>query len=510
MQIPAEGTSDPRPRSFHLPLPTWLTGPKVTWSVLALLLVLVWGPRLFRSLWVDETCTFWLAHQGVVAAVEKTWHWPPQSILYSVIETPFCFHGGPFRDFMLRVPTLIGMLAAGYFVYRLAEDAIGRGSGFVAAALFAFHPQAIRLGSQARPYGLAVAAVAGSCWMLYRWVETRERRSLVGYVVASTLIVYLHYFFAPVFLVHAAYVLFVFAMERRNGRWREFVAALVAIGLLALPLVPHMLMLLHEAHEYIFMPAPSVAELADQLLPSIFAVGPLAAAFLVQLAFPGALKPPVALRQSFLFLLLVWWLFGPLLFFAFSRATPMHVFVARYIAFSFPGQVLLLAYAGYCVFGRIEGRVWAVLAVLLSTASPLSMLAAHETAEEELLPFVRIIRSESAQGAPPVLFRSEFQESNSLDWRGGTPETSRLYAPFVAYPIRNPLVLLPYHLTDDVKAYISSTIDSTLANLPEVIFVTHDNTGVDWMIERMGRAGFQAHTKKPNSFTVVIFKRPAG
>jgi hypothetical protein len=84
---------------------------------------------LTRSFWVDEAGTFWMVHEGAIRAVQKTWHWPGQSILYSVIASFFCFDGSPWRDALLRIPSLVGIAAAGYFLYRIAERRIGDRAG---------------------------------------------------------------------------------------------------------------------------------------------------------------------------------------------------------------------------------------------------------------------------------------------------------------------------------------------------------------------------------------------
>src|SRR3954469_2343483 len=124
--------------SRAFPAVTWQKYGRVFWLIIFLLLCLVLEPRLFRSFWVDEAGTFWMAHEGPIAAVQHTWHWPGQSILFAVISSFFTLQSGPLREFTLRIPALFGLLGAFYFVYRLAEAAIGKGSGSIAVALFAF------------------------------------------------------------------------------------------------------------------------------------------------------------------------------------------------------------------------------------------------------------------------------------------------------------------------------------------------------------------------------------
>src|SRR5215831_16557215 len=184
-------------------------------TAMAVLLAAVFGPRMTRSLWVDEAGTFWMVHEGLIRAIQKTLHWPGQSVLYSVIASFFCFDGRPFRDVLLRVPSLIGLAIGAYFLYRIAESLFGRGTGLAAIVLYLFHPSVITVGYQARPYALAMASVLASCWALTEWDVSRSRRHLVYYVIASALIIYLHYFFAVIFLVHVLYLGFVFVVEGR-------------------------------------------------------------------------------------------------------------------------------------------------------------------------------------------------------------------------------------------------------------------------------------------------------
>ena len=473
-----------------------------------LLLCIILGPRLFRSFWVDEAGTFWMAQGGPIAAIRKTWSWPGQSVLYSFIESFFVANSGPAREFLLRIPTLAGMLASFYFLYRFSESAMGKGSGLVAVILFAFHPITLQVFRQARPYSLALAAVAASCWALNRWVDTRENRCLAGYIAACTLVIYFHYFFAVIFLAHAVYLLYAFAIDRRFDRWTYILGAYAVIVILATPLWPHIKLLLHEAHTLPFVARPTIQQLTEFLLPSMIMLGALTSAFLVQFFFPDVLRRPIPLQRGVLVLLFCWWLIGPALFFLASILTPMRVFVPRYLAFSVPAQALLVAYIGYTVFGAISARIWAIVAVLLSTASPLSMIAGRGVGSEELMPFMRIIRSESVNSAPPVFYSSPLPESNFYDWQDGLSGMSRLYAPFVVYPMKNKLLPLPYKLTDSVKTHIGTLLQSQLRNQREVIFITHEPPDWNaWMVAQFKEAGFKASILQPDVYSVILFKR---
>ena len=238
--------------------------------LLALGAVVAYGPPLARSLWVDEANSYWMACRGPFEAIQRTSHWPGQSLLYAVITSFFCFDGSPLRDLLLRIPALLGAAAVCYFLYRFAEDAFGAGAGRIAAVMFAFNPATIELATEARSYSLAMAAVAASCWTLYRWADSRQRSWLAGYVLSSTLIIYLHYLFSIVFAVHALFLLYELARRRRLARAGEILGGYVVVALLAAPLVPHLRLLLHESHTLPFGPKPTAVSLAELLMPPAF------------------------------------------------------------------------------------------------------------------------------------------------------------------------------------------------------------------------------------------------
>jgi hypothetical protein len=486
-------------------------GMRAWWIALATVILLVWGPRLGRSFWVDEAGTWWMAHDGPIAAIQKTWHWPGQSLLYSVIASLFCLQTGPFREFVLRMPSLFGIGVACYFLYRLAEKAIGRGAGFITLVLFTLNPVIYYTGTEARPYGLALGAVAASCWALYNWVETRNRRYLPAYLIASTLILYLHYLFLGIFLVQAVYLAYVFVVERRIAKWQHIVGVYAAMLAFALPLLPHLRLLLREGRTLPFLSAsPTLFEFVVWTLPPFVIFGLFIAALLVQMAFLNRARQSSAPDRATLLFLSAWLLLVPALYLIVSMKTRTVVFVDRYMSFSLEALALLLAAAGYMFFGARRGRIWVTAGVLLTTASPIVMLNAWKPGHDDLMPFMRVIQSESKTNPPPpVLFRSELPESNSKNWRSGLQGDNHLYAPFVVYPMPNQLIPLPFHFTKEVKAYISDKLDSELRNAPKVIFVTHDISWNPWIVKRMGEAGFVGVRKEqPNYFTVIVFERP--
>jgi len=469
----------------------------------AVILAIVWGPSLFWSFWVDEAITCWLAHDGPLSAIVKWQHWAGHSIVYSILASPFAGASGAWREFVLRIPTIGALILAAWFVYRLAEDAIGKGSGAACAVLFVFHPLTLGIGNQARPYAFAWAALVASMWALYRWVSTGQRRYLAGWVIASALMFELRMLFAVVFVAQAVYL--VMTLRRR---WRELFVACGALAVLLLPLLPQLRMLLHEAPDLSFADKPHAEDLLAALIPSLLLFGSGIATLAMRVCFPAPKHRPVLPATPFMVLLVVWMSFGTVLFFCLSVLSRSHLFVPRYYSFLAPAQALLLGAAGYALFGPARAGMWSLLAILASVGSPLGWTSAPRHGPEELRPFMDIIQGESrGSSLPPVFFRSEQPESDAGDWRAGISGDGYLYSPFVVYPMRNRLLPLPFHLTPAIRAHVTETIRTDLATSNEVLFVTHDGGWIPWMAAQMQAAGFHAETRHPNNFYVVIFRR---
>ena len=478
--------------------------------LLALGAVVAYCPSLARSLWVDEANSYWMACRGPFAAIQRTSHWPGQSLLYAVITSFFCFDGSPLRDLLLRVPALLGAAAACYFLYRFAEDAIGAGAGRITALIFAFNPATIELATEARSYALAMAAVAASCWTLYRWADSRQRSWLAAWVVSSTLIIYLHYLFSFVFAVHALFLLYELGFKRRLARAGEMLAGYVVIALLTVPLAPHIRLLLHESHTLPFGAKPTAVSLAELLMPPAFMAGIFAAGLLVHFAWPDRAPEPPRLKPALPLMLLAWWCLGPLLFFAVSSTTTMMVFVDRYLSYSGMAFALLISYAGYSIFGKRRSYVWALLVVLLTTGNVLKLAGQWRPGDHEVGPFMRVIQDESANSGPhlpPVMFQSSLIESNFYNWRSGNSPQSYLYAPFVAYPMKNKLVPLPFSVTADVEDYVANELKTELKDEAKVILVLHDVIRIPWFDERFKEAGFNSRVLHLNDYWVMVFER---
>ena len=373
--------------------------------------------------------------------------------------------------------------------------------------LFLFHRDVLILGSQARPYGLAIAAAIGSCMALYEWFRTERRRWLAGYAVFSLLAIYLHFFFGFILVVHLFYAVRVFA-ERRAARaaWKLCVAWL-AIAVLSLPLLPRLRASANVGRVYTSWAHVTFTDLRVVLMRWEFLLAGILAALAIRYLFSVKFRRPGVSSGSFLFLLLTWWLLGPSIVFGVGLFGGPATFVPRYVSYSFPAQALLVTWLIWQLFELRVARMWALITVTVVTVLP-AAVSTPRTGADELAPFVKMIVEESRnKPTPPVIFRSPFVEANLLNWRAGLSPDSYAFAPLVAYPIENRLVPVPYYLNSEARDYIHRTLYSELSQSPEVIWVTFYGVGNDWMIEEMRKAGFVAAVHASNDYSVVVFRR---
>jgi hypothetical protein len=489
------------------------------WLLVIVGILVAYVPPLTHSLWVDETGTWWMAYRGPLAAIQRTFHWPGQSILFAVISSFFCIDpASPLRDAVLRIPALAGTAATCYFVYRFAEDAFGRGAGRIAAVICAFNPLIVTFATQARPYALAMAAASASCWTLYRWAQSRERRWLAGYVVSSALLIGLHYMFVPVFAAHAVFLIYELIGKKRRERSGELLAGYLAVGLLIAPLIPHILLLVRASSTLGFAKKPVGLDLARLLMPPLFMTAAFGAGLLAYFAWPAVPEEDGAgdhapLSSSAGLMLIVWWALGPLVFFELTVWTTAQLFVYRYLSYAGPAFALLLGYAGYAALGPRTGLRWIMMLVALVTVGNIMILPGAFSANlEEVGPVMQAIRNESAKSGadvPPVLFESALVESNLENWRAGDSADSYLFTPFAAYPVKNKLVPLPAGLNADAEDYVDTLLAGELRNTTKVLFVPHEAEWIKWGIPRFQQAGFSYRYQQLNDYFLIVFERVA-
>jgi mannosyltransferase len=149
---------------------------------------------------------------------------PNMSLYYLVLGVWVRIFGE--SEVAVRFPSvLFGALAVGA-VYLLGCRLFGRTAGFVAGLFLALNPFMVEYAQTARSYALLALLVTLSSLFFVREIERPSRGIRTGYVIASVLAVYAHYFAVYVLAAHA---LTLVALRRRSALTREWLSVAGAI-----------------------------------------------------------------------------------------------------------------------------------------------------------------------------------------------------------------------------------------------------------------------------------------
>lgn len=469
-----------------------------------------WSGRLSAGFWTDESGSFWMSGGGWSAAIGKTEHFPGQSLLYSGLLT-FFHHPGPHQEFLLRVPSILGVLAAGYFLFRLTESILGPGTGYLAVIPFLCTPSMIVAATNARPYGLALAAATGCGWTFYELLKHPSWGVFGKYLAFSLFVLYFQYFFGFLLILQ-----FAFAVYWRLRGHRVPMAMILAapcIWLLSLWPLRESIRTLLEFGKGTYTPPipPTVA----QFFLLCFPVGPLLAGAVgcvaIAFAFPGSWKPRSDWPPGAFPLTFTWLFAAPALFFALARSTHYDLFATRYLLYATPAFFVLLASA-LAWIRTVHHRVLALFAILggtvLQPGNLLQMVAGQPTGMEDWRASMEAVREYSGSAAPPVFVRSGLAESNRLPWREATRPDNYVLAPLAAYPVRNPVLPLPFDLTPEVELFVKDILSGELGSQRQLLLVADTNADVTrWFHEEMKARGYAERETERSGYTIACFER---
>ena len=304
--------------------------------------------------------------------------------------------------------------------------------------------------TQARPYSLALAACLVTLWGVARWLDTGSRRYGLLFSVAFALAVHLHFLFG-VFAVVPAFLVWRHARGKQPVHWRELGAWAGLSALLLLPLLP-LLRRLSRFPDPSALPIPTLADLAELLIPSTVLLSLVAFAFLLVppntrrraldgLRAPGA-RPALALAWF-------WFLAPPLVLFVASHLIRKTILIDRYVLHIVAAQALIVA-----ALFRGFPPIVATLA-LLACFLPYPVLYGIQSSSRADGPLswrlpLEAVRALDPTGAAPVFVQSGHPPTNAMDWPHGIERRLLDYAPIAAYPVPNRTYPLPYTLDENV------------------------------------------------------------
>jgi hypothetical protein len=475
----------------------------VTACLLALAIGFCWLPRLRFGLSLDETFSAWQAEGGWALARTRLEN-PGQTPLFGYIEALVYHPGTSFMEIALRMPAVIGALASAFFLWRLAEELVGRGAGFAAVVPFFCNLFVIRSACEARPYMLATAACLASLWSLRRWLDDGRRRHLVAFAVSSALVVHLHLVFVAFFSVPAVLI----AAHVRSGRavdWRGLAMAVALSALLVAPLVPFIRDFVHRSAGLSFMPVPGARRLFEVLLPFTVLISALGVAVLSIGRRRSQVDAP--LSPSVIVVLVAWLLLPPLCLFLVSRVTGKTVLNERYLVYTVAAQSLVVA----ALYRRFPAELPRV--ALLTCFLPIPIFlgvsdwkrADGQTSYRAPMEAVRAI---DPTGAAPLFLQAGHPLSNDADWQQAVSRGSFIYSPLTAYPLPNRVFPLPYALDETAKSFVRAAADGSLRGADVILFVGEPKLAMTtWLDSFFEARGYAATFEARGGIRLLVLRR---
>jgi len=320
-----------------------------------------------RSLWFDEGVTLGMLHLPLTEFFRAAWQSVGlnNQILYYLVLRQWHVLGED--EAILRAFSAILSTGAVALTCILGRRLFGTAAGITAGIVLSVHWYAIRMAQEARSYGLTVFLVSLAALLLARFVDSGRRRDVVGWVLASSLALYAHFFalFPIAAQVIALPVLGWASLMRR----RALIAGSLAILAFALPIIVFLLLappsLLH------WVRATGLVEIGEILSGGntyllLFHV----VLFAVALARGFGESHPN--RRWGIFLILFWAAFPPL---AMAIISLRHtILIDRYVSMSIPAWAIVVGMVVGPLIARRPSRVLGLGVLVFFVVSELGML----------------------------------------------------------------------------------------------------------------------------------------
>lgn len=429
-----------RPRSD-----AWLAG---AYGLALLACFSIWFLAVRAPLWTDETLSYW----QIAGGFKQIWARSIQGNSFAAYAYILWFTKTVFGDkeIVLRIPSILAMLAAVYVFYRCARELFDWDVSLIATMVFVL-PRGIAFAAiDVRPYAFALLVTNLTIFLFLRWIKTKRVVYAALFGTASAGIFYFHYLFASILAALAVYYL----LTRRSSLRADLRQIGVALGCFAiflLPVLPRLKYIYQTRATHSFAAAPQWTSVFQVLHPGtgqlLVLVGVILLAAVARrfVTFNCEVLSKLLLCAS---LALV-----PILcLYAISVSSSVHVFIPRYLLVAMPG--IALCWGWLC--SSIDSRAFrgffcfafVTLCVLQAYASPFSRK--HEESWKAALAFAD---ANAAADHAPLLMCSPLVEADFQPMPAVASE-SVLYSPLSYYKVNAPVVPLPRTLNAETERQV--------------------------------------------------------
>lgn len=385
------------------------------WSQLWLiggLILLAFGLRAYhldyQSLWRDEVDALRFAlfplPRLLGTFTQQGWNGP----LYFLLLRLWIVGAGQ-TEFALRFPSLLGGVLIVPLTYALGRRLGSRRLAIMGSLLAAASPYLVWYSQEAKMYALLTAGALISWYLYLRGLEEGGWGTWIGYVVITSVCMYLHLLAA--LLIPTQGIVFLLQWSRYRHRLHPWLGAMGALTLPYLPFARWEVPLLFSSFQtgHLFYPLEQILA----VLLQAFSLGIASLALPQHLSSPllyGGLTVTLFLSLAGLFLyqdreslqlLLCWLLLPPVIIYLVSLRLP--VFNARYLIWTIPAFLLLLG-AGLLAV-REQSRLFFILCLvgLLIADAQALWLQSHTPIKSDFRAAAAYVRDHRRPGEP-ILF----------------------------------------------------------------------------------------------------------
>lgn len=405
----------------------------------------VWFLAIRAPLWTDETLSYW----QIAGGFKQIWTRSIQgnsfaAYAYILWLTKTLFGSS---ELVLRIPSILAMLAAVYVFYRCAREMFDWDVSLIAAMLFIL-PRGIAFAAiDVRPYPFALLVTNLTILLFLRWMKTNRTVYAALFGIAAAGIFYFHYLFASILVALAVYYLFTRRISL-PADLRQIAVALGCFAIFLLPVLPRLQYIYQTRTTHSFADAPRWTSVLQVLNPGTGQLLVLAGVILLaavsrQWAVPRREQLGKLLLCASLALLPI------LCLYAISVTSSVHVFIPRYLLVAMPGIALCWGWLCSLIDSRALRGMFAfafvTLCVFQAYSSPLSRR--HEESWKEALTFAD---ANAAADHAPLLMCSPLIEADFQPMPAVAVD-SVLYSPLSYYKVSAPVVPLPRTLNDEAE-----------------------------------------------------------
>jgi len=424
----------------------------------------VWFFPYYSPLWLDETVSYWEINSGLGQIWSRSisgLSFPPYFYALWIMRELF---GS--REVVLRIPSVLAMLAAVYVLYSIAREFVDQDVAFIVCILFCMHKDVAFAAIDVRPYAFAVLTANLAIYALLVWLRKPGDAHSLLLGAFCGLIFYFHYLYA---VILPAFVTCYFLARGRSLKadHRQIGVVLAAFLAVFAPVLPRLLYILTRRNSYSFADPPTLKDLALAFVPTAFLFHKILlftvlAALLLALVY--SLLRAWEEESTFTLLCASTLAMVPMvLLFAVSVSTPMRVFVDRYCLVGVAGVVLLWGFL-ISLIRPVQLRLlvpFVLVPYVIFSFWNSPQAHRHGYTWKYALEYAQFIAQPDNAS---LVICSDLPQADFEPMPAGPASESVLFSPLSYYQVTVPVVPVPRTLTPDAKRIATKTLEESLRN----------------------------------------------